>query len=249
MVNDKQIFRQRRSRQGLAVAAIAGLLLVCASFAALHSFGSDQASSGSCSVGTPARLDAPGLRAIKPQELDTEIVVLGCGKQANGQLTQVVGYASSRAFCISVDNIAARTSRVAFCKPSNRMWLVCGDESICTNGLATATDKPKSYGEVTGELSPDAEGVRVSYRSSDGLRHIAAIIARLEGPMLEELHQKEAGAFFAASMSSCATGSVLRIVASSRNGKKMATKALTAKPVQCERNASAAAGSFHVKYR
>lgn len=231
------------------MAAIAGLLLVGTSFAALHSFGSDQSSRGSCDVGASARLDAPGLRAISPQELDTEVIVLGCGRRAGGQLIQVVGYASPSAFCISVDDVTARTSRVAFCKPSSLMWLTCGDGGICTNGLATATDKPKSYGEVTGELSPDAGGVMVSYRSSGGLRHVSAIIARLEGAALEELHQKEAGAFFAASMPSCATGSVLRVVASSRNGKKMAAKVLRSAPVRCERNTSAAAGSFHVKYR
>lgn len=231
------------------MAAIAGLLLIGASFAALHSFGSDQASRGSCDVGAPARLDAPGLRAISPQELDTEIIVLGCGRRAGGQLIQVVGYASPSALCISVDNVTARASRVAFCKPSNRMWLTCGGEAMCANGLATATDKPKSYGEVTGELSPDAVGVRVGYRSSGGLRRVSAIIARLEGAALEELHQKEAGAFFAASMPSCATGPVLRVVASSRNEEKMAAKALSAEPVQCGRNAPTGAGSFHVKYR
>ena len=151
--------------------------------------------------------------------------------------------------CISVDNVTARTSRVAFCKPTDRTWLTCGGEKLCTNGLATPTGKSKSYGEVTGELSPDTGGVKVSYRSSDGLRHVSAIIARLEGTTLEKLHQKEAGAFFAALLPHCVSGPVLRVVASSRLGKKMAAKALRSGPVQCEHNPSAAAGWFHVRYR
>ncbi len=136
-------------------------------------------------------------------------VVVGCG-HSNREFVQLVAFSTTREVCVGVDRVKRKRSEGGECKLNSESWQQKCSE-LCIYSVIPADVGPHrqmNHVIISGQFPITADRIRVDVVKDGTHIDAPAIEARVEGDLMNWLHQTEEFGVFAAVLSCVAPRSV-----------------------------------------
>jgi hypothetical protein len=153
-----------------------------------------------CGIGSAPKLPHPPISDLPGfGQLVSGPIVIGCG-HASGELQQITSFVTTREICVTFDRVANRSSEGGECKFNSETWLErCA--ALCLYGVAPVNGESHAsvrHVVISGQFPLAATRVSIQVSAGQKVLHRRPIEARVDGGLMDRLHQSEGFATFAA---------------------------------------------------
>jgi hypothetical protein len=177
-----------------------------------------------CAHGRVSHAKIPRVFSGGKERRTTPVIILACGTEPSRERFQIVAFGVGQSTCAAIDQPKRRETRIALCKPITIPWLTCQSKLLCLSPPGVVAVRTGIRTEVSGEVTPEANTVRIEYRQHGARRSMDAALGKIDGIILKKLHIEQTGGVFAAVLSGCVPARSIRVTVLDAHGHRVMTK-------------------------